>query len=100
VTVAVKSPFSDLSAAQLHYLKSQYLTSLEMIDQTETALRTQLDDVAKARTQVEELMQQLDHDLAAPRAPLESIRADAGAIDVIRHDVQAETPQQRASLDE
>ena len=36
------SPFADLDDAQLHYLKAQYLASLQMVDQTEAALKAQL----------------------------------------------------------
>ena len=58
--MADPSAFVGLEPAQLHYLKAQYLASLQLLDQTETALKAQLDEVAKTRKQVASLMQELD----------------------------------------
>jgi hypothetical protein len=64
---AVKgSVFGDLSPAQVHFLKSQYLASLEMLDQEEADLKSQLAGLAKARVKVEELMRDLDQALEGP----------------------------------
>ena len=70
--MADQSTFADLDDAQLHYLKAQYLASLQMVDQTEAALKAQLDQVGKTRKQLRELMGELDVQLAAtttPKAP-------------------------------
>ena len=69
--MSTPAAFSDLGPSELHYLKSQYLAALQMVDQTEAALKAQLAEAAKARKQLEELMQQVDHQLDAstPKQP-------------------------------
>jgi hypothetical protein len=67
--MADASPFADLGDAQLHYLKAQYLASLQMVDQTEAALKAQLEQITKSRKQLEELMADLDAQIAAAAAP-------------------------------
>jgi len=62
--VADQSAFADLDEAQIHYLKAQYLASLQMVDGTETALKAQLDQIVKTRKQLQELMGELDAKLA------------------------------------
>jgi len=64
--MAEESVFKDLGPAQLLYLKSQYVTSLDMLDQAEKTLKAQLEDVTKARSQVEKLMRDLDKHLDPP----------------------------------
>jgi cell division protein FtsB len=63
------SVFKDLGPAQLHYLKAQYLASVQLLDQTETALRAQLEQLTKARAQLESAMKQLDQHIDAPAKP-------------------------------
>jgi len=63
------SPFAELGDAQLHYLKAQYLASLQMVDETEVALKAQLEQVVKSRKQLQELMADLDATIAAAAAP-------------------------------
>jgi cell division protein FtsB len=67
--MADASPFADLGDAQLHYLKAQYLASLQMVDQTEAALKAQLEQITKSRKQLDELMAELDAQIAAAAAP-------------------------------
>jgi cell division protein FtsB len=67
--VADPSAFAGLEPAQLHLLKAQYLASVQVLDQTEAALKAQLDQVAKARKQVEALMDELDGQLAGEAKP-------------------------------
>jgi hypothetical protein len=61
--MAEPSAFAGLEPAQLHYLKAQYLASLQMLDQAEATLKAQLDEVAKTRKHVESLMHELDAQL-------------------------------------
>ena len=67
--MADPSPFANLDEAQLHYLKSQYLASLQLVDQTEAALKAQLEQLGKSRKQVQELMADLDAQIAAMETP-------------------------------
>jgi hypothetical protein len=67
--MADPSPFADLGDAQLHYLKAQYLASLQMVDQTEAALKAQLEQIAKSRKQLQELMADLDAQIVAAAKP-------------------------------
>ncbi len=67
--MADTSTFAHLDDAQLHYLKAQYLASLQMVDQTETTLKSQLDEIGKTRKQLQELMGELDAQLAGPTLP-------------------------------
>ena len=67
--MSTPSAFSDLGESQLHYLKSQYLAALQMVDQTEAVLKAQLAEAAKARKQLEEQMQHIDQQLDAASAP-------------------------------
>jgi hypothetical protein len=53
-------PFNDLGQVQGYALKSQYVRSLEVLDETELKMRTQLDQIAALRSNLEELMAQLD----------------------------------------
>ena len=69
MTVADPSTFAGPEPAQLHYLKSQYLASMQMLDQAEAALKAQLDQLAKTRKQVEELSKELDAQLAGGTKP-------------------------------
>ena len=76
--MADPSTFAHLDDAQLHYLKAQYLTSLQMVDQAETALKAQLDQIGKTRRQLQELMGELDSQITAattPEAPPKPDRA-------------------------
>jgi hypothetical protein len=57
--------FAALDDAQLHYLKAQYLASLQLVDQAEAGLRAQLDQIGKTRKQITELMAELDAQLGA-----------------------------------
>jgi len=66
----IPSVFIGLDQAKLYYLKSQYLTSLQIVDQAESALQAQLDDVGKARKQLTDLMSELDEQIAKPVAPV------------------------------
>ncbi len=66
--MAEESVFKDLGPAQLLYLKSQYVTSLDMLDQAEKTLKAQLGDVTKARSEVEKQMRDLDKHLSPPAA--------------------------------
>jgi cell division protein FtsB len=61
-----QSAFTQLDAAQLHYLKAQYLATVQLLDQTEATLKQQLEDVQKARKQVDEQMRRLDSQLEPP----------------------------------
>lgn len=61
-----RSLFADLGPAQLHYLKSQYIASLQVVDQTEQALKAQLEEVGRARSQLEEQLRELDRELEPP----------------------------------
>ena len=61
--------FGDLSPAQLLDLKSQYLTSIEMIDREEADLKSRLSELASARVKVQELMLKLDLNLERPARP-------------------------------
>ena len=67
--MADQSTYPNFDDAQLHYLKAQYLAALQMVDQTETALRAQLDQVGKTRKQLQELMGELDVQLAGATTP-------------------------------
>ena len=67
--MSTPSAFSDLGQSQLHYLKSQYLAALQMVDQTEAALKAQLAEAAKARKQLEEQMQHIDQQLDDASTP-------------------------------
>lgn len=67
--MADPSPFANLGDAQLHYLKAQYLASLQMVDQTEAALKAQLEQITKSRKQLQELMADLDAQIAAAARP-------------------------------
>ena len=67
--MADPSPFAELGDAQLHYLKAQYLASLQMVDQTEAALKAQLEQITKSRKQLQELMTDLDAQIAAAAKP-------------------------------
>ena len=62
-----ESAFADLEPAQLHYLKSQYVLSEQLLEQTEQTLKQQLKDVERAQKQVRDLMRQLDHHLEPPK---------------------------------
>jgi hypothetical protein len=55
-----ESVFTGLGPAQLHYLKSQYVVSLQVLDQTEQTLRAQLEEVERTRGQLQGLMRELD----------------------------------------
>jgi uncharacterized protein involved in exopolysaccharide biosynthesis len=70
--VATSSAFAALDLAQLHQLKSQYLAALQIVDQAETDLKGRLDEVGQARKQLEDLMQQLDAELASSDSPKET----------------------------
>jgi cell division protein FtsB len=63
-----QSVFTQLDAAQLHYLKAQYIATLQLLEQTEATLKQQLEDVQKARKQVDDQMSQLDRHLETPAA--------------------------------
>ncbi len=67
--MADPSPFANLDESQLHYLKSQYLSSLQLVDQTEAVLKAQLEQIVKSRKQVQELMADLDAQIAAASKP-------------------------------
>ena len=67
--MADPSPFANLGDAQLHYLKAQYLASLQMVDQTEAALKAQLEQIGKSRKQLQELMADLDAQITAASKP-------------------------------
>jgi Spy/CpxP family protein refolding chaperone len=67
--MADPSPFANLDSAQLYYLKAQYLASLQMIDQTEAALKAQLDQVGKSRKQLQDLMADLDAQITTAETP-------------------------------
>ena len=67
--MADESAFADLDDAQLYYLKAQYLASLQMVDDTETTLKAQLDQIVKTRKQLRELMGELDAKLAGETTP-------------------------------
>lgn len=68
--MAGESAFAGLDPAQLHYLKAQYLASVQLLDQTEAALKAKLTDLGKTRKQVEELMAELDAQLTGePEQP-------------------------------
>ena len=75
--MADPSPFANLDEAQLHYLKSQYLASLQLIDQTEAALKAQLEQVGSSRKQAQELMADLDAQIAAGSAPEKPVKTRA-----------------------
>lgn len=67
--MADPSAFAGLDDAQLHYLKAQYLTSLQMVDETETALKAQLVQIVTTRKQLQDLMGELDAKLAGETTP-------------------------------
>jgi hypothetical protein len=77
--MADQSAFVDLDDAQLHYLKAQYLASLQMVDQTEAALKAQLEQVGSARKLLQGLMQEIDGRLAGDAAPSRPATAAKGA---------------------
>ncbi len=58
--MAEQSVFKDLGPAQLHYLKSQYLASHDLLDQAEARLKAQLEQLTKARQELERLSRELD----------------------------------------
>jgi cell division protein FtsB len=60
------SVFKDLDPAQLYYLKAQYLASQQVLDQSEKALKDQLEALTKARAQLGALMRALDHHIDPP----------------------------------
>jgi hypothetical protein len=67
--MAEESVFKELGPSQLHYLKSQYLASHDLLDQAEAALKAQLEQVAKARHELERLSRELDsHIERSPKA--------------------------------
>jgi phage shock protein A len=65
--MAGESVFKELGPSQLHYLKSQYLASHDLLDQTEAALKAQLEQVTKARHELERLSRELDSHIEQPR---------------------------------
>jgi hypothetical protein len=67
--MAEESAFADLDDSQLYYLKEQYLASLQMVDDTETTLKAQLDQIVKTRKQLQEMMRELDARLAGETSP-------------------------------
>jgi hypothetical protein len=58
-----QSVFTDLGPAQLHYLKSQYVVSLQLLDQTEQTLKAQLEEVERTRGQLQRLLRELDRQI-------------------------------------
>lgn len=72
-----QSVFTPLDAAQLHYLKAQYLATLQLLEQTEATLKRQLEDVQKARKQVDEQMGRLDRQLDPPAKPAAQRKASS-----------------------
>jgi hypothetical protein len=80
------SVFGGLPPAQLTYLKSQYLASLQMLDQSEASLKAQLEAVSQARAQLLKHLKELDQHLEGPARPGAGSRARP-----------ARTPTRRAS---
>ena len=64
--MAEKSVFQELGPSQLHYLKSQYLASHDLLDQAEASLKAQLEQVTKARHELERLSRELDSHIEQP----------------------------------
>ena len=72
-----QSPFAELGDAQLHYLKAQYLASLQLVDQTEATLKEQLAQLTESRKQVQALMVDLDAQIAAAAKPAAPVKTPA-----------------------
>ena len=73
--MADQSVFASLDPSQLHYLKAQYLASLQLVDQREATLKQQLEDLTTARKQLHELMGQLDRHLSGGASKAGGVRA-------------------------
>jgi cell shape-determining protein MreC len=71
-----ESVFTGLGPAQLHYLKSQYVVSLQVLDQTEQTLKAQLEEVERTRGQLQELMRELDG-LIEPQAKRRATQSES-----------------------
>jgi hypothetical protein len=64
--MAEQSVFKDLGPSQLHYLKSQYLASHDLLDHAEASLKAQLEQVTKARQELDRLSRELDTHIDPP----------------------------------